>query len=137
MRSHQITAAHPAPLVHNEMLAECINACYDCAHACMSCADACLAEDDVGSLRRCIQADWHCADECIATSRMLARQTQANLGLLAAQLNHCRDICQVCAKECEYYRDSYRHCAICAETCHACAERCRELLKAMNVQPQN
>lgn len=136
MLSHQIIATHPAPMVHNQVLAECINACFDCAHACMSCADACLAEDDVGSLRRCIQTNWNCADICSVTARVLARQTEANLGLLISQVKCCRQASQTCAKECENHRDDYRHCALCADTCNTCDQACRELLKAVQEIPQ-
>lgn len=136
MLSHQIISAHPSPLVHNEVLAECINACFDCVHACTSCADACLAEDEVDSLRHCIQIDNDCADVCTATAGILARQTAANMGLLTTQLKCCRHVCDLCAQECESHRH-HRHCAICAETCRTCAETCRELLKVVNEQPQS
>lgn len=129
MLNHQIIAEHPAPLLHNQVLVECINACYDCAHACMSCADACLAEDDVSELRSCIQTDWNCADLCHATARVLSRQTEGNIGLLVAQLKCCREACEICARECARHGDKHRHCAMCADTCEVCAETCRELLK--------
>lgn len=131
MSSHQIIAPHPTPQAHNQVLVECIDACYDCTHACMSCADACLAEHNPGALIHCIQTDWNCADVCNITARLMARQTDANLGLLAAQVECCRKACEICARECEHHGGDYQHCALCAETCYACAERCRELLKAL------
>jgi hypothetical protein len=34
-------------IAQQDVLVECIRACFDCAQACTACADACLGEQDV------------------------------------------------------------------------------------------
>ncbi len=131
MEPQETIAAHPAPVSYQTELAECVAACLACAQACTSCADACLAEEEVAQLRRCIRTDLDCADICALTGRILSRQTELDLSLLAAQVKVCREACDICARECEQHRDHHAHCAHCADACRACDTCCRELLKLM------
>ncbi len=112
-----------------EELAACIEACFDCAQACTACADACLAEDMVADLRRCITSDLNCADICAATGRVLSRQTAYDATLTTAVLIACREVCRICAEECEGHTHM-AHCQICAEACRRCEQTCAQLLGA-------
>src|SRR5688572_29417877 len=92
---------HPRPsALDRAALIECLRECHDCATACTICADACLAEDMVKELTRCIRLNLDCADVCAGTGRVLARQTEPDIGLLRAQLQACLEACQVCGAEC-------------------------------------
>ena len=55
--------------IDQQMLAACIEACFECAQTCTACADACLAEDMVTELTQCIRRNQDCADDCEATGR--------------------------------------------------------------------
>lgn len=124
--------AHPWPgNVDREVLARCIDACYDCARTCTSCADACLSEDSVAEMRKCIRLDLDCADICAATARVLTRQTEYDAPTSKAQIQACIEVCRTCAEECGGHAEHHEHCKICAEACRRCAEACEELLSAM------
>lgn len=133
--SHHITPmleAHPwEGHVYREILARCIEACFDCSQTCTSCADACLSEDGVNEMRKCIRLDLDCADICATTARVLTRQTEYDAPTSKAQLESCRAICVACAEECERHADMHGHCKLCAEACRGCAEACDALLGAM------
>lgn len=123
---------HPWPgNVDREVLARCIDACYDCARTCTSCADACLSEDSVAEMRKCIRLDLDCADICTATARVLTRQTEYDAPTSKAQIQACIEVCRTCAEECGAHAEHHEHCKICAGDCRRCVEACEELLSAM------
>src|SRR5688572_13618210 len=98
----QMLDSHPRGAVFDKAaLIACIQACLDCAAACTSCADACSAENDAKILARCIRLNADCADVCLATSRVVARQTEPDPGLIRAVLDACIAACTACAAECE------------------------------------
>ncbi len=124
--------AHPRPSsLDRAALLECLRACHDCATACTACADACLAEEQLKMLVRCIRLNLDCADVCSATGRVLARQTEPDLGLLRAQLQACARACEVCGAECARHGDEHEHCRVCADSCRRCADACNRLLEAL------
>ena len=60
--------ANPSkPSVDPNVLAECIQACFDCAQACTADADADLGEQQVQTMIRCIRLCLDCSDVCLAT----------------------------------------------------------------------
>ena len=76
MSVQEMIRTHPhQPAIDGELLARCIEECFQCAATCASCADACLGEESVRDLVRCIRFDLDCADVCLATGRVLTRQT--------------------------------------------------------------
>jgi hypothetical protein len=130
--ARQMLEAHPKPSQSfaQTALLECIEACFDCAQACTSCADACLGEDMVQQLVRCIGLNLNCADICATTGRAATRQTEADVGLIQAQLQACIQACRVCGAECERHGEQHRHCAVCAEACRNCERACSRVLEA-------
>jgi hypothetical protein len=128
----QMLESHPWPgNVDRDVLARCIEACFECTETCTSCADACLSEKDmIEELRKCIRLDLDCADICQTTARVLIRQTEYDAPLTKAQLQACREACATCAEECERHSEM-GHCRICAEACRRCQEACDALLSAM------
>jgi hypothetical protein len=89
----QMLESHPWPgNVDRDVLARCIEACFECAETCTSCADACLSEKDmIEELRKCIRLDLDCADICQTTARVLIRQTEYDAPLTKAQVQACRE----------------------------------------------
>ena len=123
---------HPWPgNVDRDVLAGCIEACFECAQSCTSCADACLSEEAVSELRKCIRLNLDCSDICDVTGRMLTRQTEYDAPASKAQLQSCREICATCAEECERHAEHHEHCRVCAEACRRCEDDCEQLLDAM------
>src|SRR5690625_467533 len=87
-RASEMLSAHPQqPEVDAAVLARCIEECFACAQACTSCADACLGESNVQELVKCIRLNEDCKTACLATGEMLSRQTEADWGVLRAQLD--------------------------------------------------
>jgi hypothetical protein len=124
--------AHPRKAqVDPAVLAECIEACFDCAQTCTACADACLGEQQLQMLVRCIRLNLDCADVCDTAGRLLSRQTEADWGLLRAQLQACATACRVCGDECQKHAGHHEHCRVCAESCRRCEEACNRLLSAL------
>lgn len=111
-----------------EDLAACIEACLDCGQACTACADACLGEGMVADLRPCITSELNCADICAATASILSRQTAYDPAITRTALQACRDVCRLCAEECERHASMHDHCRICAEACRRCEQACEQLL---------
>lgn len=99
-----------------------------CAQACLLCADACLAEDEPAALRDCIRLNLGCAEVCRATEGLLLRPTSASASVQQAQLHACISACQLCADQCEDHGRHHEHCAVCAEVCRRCQEKCNVLL---------
>jgi uncharacterized protein DUF326 len=118
------------PLFDRDVLARCIDACFDCAQACTASADACLGEEMVGELTRCIALNEVCADVCATTGAALSRQVAGDHELLRALLEACARSCRSCGDECERHAEMHEHCRVCAEACRDCEQRCRELLAA-------
>src|SRR5258708_2440720 len=76
MHVREMLSSHPQVTGGvNDVLVQCIEACFDCAQACISCADSCLAETGASGLARCIRLDLDCADACAATGSVLTRRT--------------------------------------------------------------
>lgn len=113
-----------------DMLAACIQECFDCAQVCTICADACLSEGNVEELRTCIRANLDCADVCEATGRILGRQTQPDPRVVQAQLDACLEALRVCAEICEVHASHHEHCRVCAESCRRCEESCHGFLRS-------
>ncbi|HEX6041624.1 four-helix bundle copper-binding protein [Longimicrobium sp.] len=130
----QMLATHPRQSgTDPSALAECIQECFACAQACTSCADACLGEQaHVEHLVRCIRLNLDCADVCDATGRVLSRQTEADPGVIRAQLQSCAVACKACGDECARHAEGMgmEHCRVCAEACRRCEEACTRLLRA-------
>jgi hypothetical protein len=131
-RSKEVLEAHPWPAqIDREVLARCIDECLACAVSCTACADADLAEDDVVEMRRCIRLCLDCADVCDATGRVLARQTEYVAATAKAQVTSCRELCALCAEECEGHAEHHEHCRICGEECRRCEAACSAVLDAI------
>jgi Domain of Unknown Function (DUF326) len=117
--------------VDADVLARCIEACYECSQACNACADDCLSEPDVADLVKCIRLNEDCSDMCIVAGRVANRQTEYDANVTRAVLEACIQTCISCAEECDLHADHHEHCRICAEACRRCEQACRELLDAM------
>jgi uncharacterized protein DUF326 len=117
--------------VDADVLARCIEACYECAQACNACADDCLSEEDVADLVKCIRLNEDCADVCLVAGRVANRQTEYDANVTRAVLEACAQTCGSCGDECERHASHHEHCRICAEACRRCEQACRELLDAM------
>jgi hypothetical protein len=132
MRAQQMIATHPEVRGNtNDVLIQCIEACYDCAQTCVSCADACLAEDAVQELRQCIRLNLDCADVCAATGALATRRTGGNEVLLKSMLEACGLACRLCGEECSRHAKMHEHCAICAEACRRCEQLCTDAARSI------
>ncbi len=128
----EMLKSHPRqPAIDVTVLADCVEACFVCAQACTSCADACLGEPSVGEMVGCIRRNEDCRAACLATGEMLSRVTEADWGVLRAQLQACVQACRACGAECESHAGHMEHCRICAEACRACEQKCEDLLAAL------
>jgi hypothetical protein len=85
----------------------------------------------VSSLLACIRLNQDCADLCAASGRLLTRQTESSVNLIAAQVDAMELACRLCAEECERHGQQHEHCRICAETCRKCEHACHHLMQAM------
>lgn len=132
MKTKEMLKAHPAePLIDSQLLADCINACFECSQCCTSCADACLSHEVTDDLRDCIRACFDCADISSVTGLVLSRLTEATSDMIKTQVEACLAACRECAAECEKHADSHQHCAICAESCRGCEQACIAVLDAV------
>ena len=133
MHTEKMLETNPTkPLLAQEPLMRCIEACFDCAQASTACADACLGEDKLDALRACIRLNHDCADICIATGNVLSRQLHANARVLRAQLEACLAICAACGDECAHHAQHHEHCRVCAEACRTCAKACQSAIAAFS-----
>ena len=107
-------------------LARAVEACLEAAAVATMCADACLAEDDVVSMRRCIQLDLDCATICNATAEVLSRPNPDG-DVWRRLVETCARACAACASECETH-DRSKHCLTCADACRRCEMACQQLL---------
>jgi hypothetical protein len=127
--SKEMLETHPWPAqLDRDLAARCIDECLACLQTCTACADADLAEDDAAEMRRCIRLCLDCADACDATLRLLSRQTEYVASTTRAQVAACRELCAICAGECEGHADHHEHCRICGESCRRCEEACSAVL---------
>jgi hypothetical protein len=130
--SKEMLEAHPWPAqLERDVLVRCIDECLACEQSCTACADASLAEDDVVDLRRTIRLCLDCADLCTATGRVLTRQTDYVATEARAQVTSCRELCVLCAEECQRHADHHVHCRLCAEQCRRCEAACDAVLDAI------
>ena len=129
--SEMLDTSPAKPVLPNDALVQCIEACFDCAHSCNACADACLAEQHIDMLRRCIRLNQDCADICIATGNVLSRQFAADPRILRAQLEACLVACQMCGDECSKHAQMHEHCRVCGDACRACAQACQAAISAL------
>ena len=115
-----------------ELLARCIEACYDCAQACTACADDCLSEENVAEMVKCIRTNLDCADICQTAGRVVSRQTEYDATITRVIVEACAQSCKACGDECAQHAEhGMEHCRVCAEACRRCEEACRELLGAI------
>lgn len=89
--------------VDKQVLANCIEACFDCAQTCTACADACLSEQLVAELTRWIRVNLDCADVCDTPGRVLSRHTGYDANLTRAVLQACAQACKSCGDECDQH----------------------------------
>jgi cob(I)alamin adenosyltransferase len=123
-----IMRSHPRASGKNlDSMIAAVQACFDCAQACTGCADACLAEDEVKMLLRCIRLNLDCADVCMTTGKMLSRQTEPDMSVVARQLEACIAACRSCGAECDKHAAHMEHCQACAAACHSCEQACQRL----------
>lgn len=125
------THPNPQSIFDQDALAGCIDACFECENICTSCADACLGEQEhLGHLVHCIRLNLDCADICGTTGRVLSRLTEANPGVVRAQVEACLAACRACGHECERHARemNMEHCRVCAESCRRCEQACQDLL---------
>jgi hypothetical protein len=129
--SQMLDSSPARPILSNETLIRCIEACFDCAQSCNACADACLGEQHIDMLRNCIRLNQDCADVCITTGRILSRQHHPDVRVVRAQLEACLVVCAACGDECAQHKDQHEHCRVCADACRACARACRDAISAL------
>ncbi len=119
---------NPAPpFAPLDALSRCIYACTEAAQVCTACADACLGEHLAG-LESCIRLNLDCADICTTTSRILSRQQNPDLTVVAMAIELCAAAADACARECERHADRHAHCQVAAAACHRCFEACRSMM---------
>lgn len=134
MHTSKMVSTNPTPpVLQDERLVACIDACFDCAQTCSACADACLGEENISVLRRCIRLNEDCSDVCLTTGQMLSRQQHSERRLIRSQLETCLLACQLCGDECAQHAKHHEHCRICEEACRACVKACQEALSSLGV----
>lgn len=104
----------------NELMAECIDNCFEAAQACEWCADECIQMGDE-DMARCIELCRDVADLTTMHARFMVRDSNYSPQLAQA----CAGACEECAEECE--RFDAEHCQVCADVLRDCAETCREM----------
>jgi hypothetical protein len=132
--TREILETYPSTVALDaDILAECIEACFDCDQSCSADADADLGEENINHMRRCITLCLDCSDVCAATGRILSRQTEFEPAMARAALQACVEACRLCAEECEYHARemNMEHCRRCAESCRRCEQACRDTLSAL------
>ncbi|MBA3818246.1 MAG: four-helix bundle copper-binding protein [Deltaproteobacteria bacterium] len=116
------------PFAPLDALAATIHACMEASQVCSACADACLGERLMGRLEACIRLNLDCADICNTTSRILTRQQNPDLALVAMMIELCAAACEACAHECERHAEHHAHCHVAAAACHRCFDACRSMM---------
>ena len=117
--------AHPQGAgVNMAIVVDALELLATCEQVCAACGDACLSEENPEHLRDCIRQNVNCSAVCSATARVLLRYHAPTTAVLHAQLHACVLACQACADACAAHAENHEHCAICAETCRRCQEKC-------------
>ena len=130
--AQQMVQTNPSQaVVGQNILVECIEACFDCAQACSACADACIGEENIQMLARCIRLCLDCADVCEATGRILSRQTSTDPQMLRSALQACAEACRLCGEECEQHAEHHEHCRHCVDACRSCEQAFNNVLSAL------
>jgi len=93
-----------------------------CAKYCDLCAAACLGEEDLSSVRNCINTDLACSAACKNSSQLLIWENN----FVKTSLHLCAEICADCASECEKHH--HEHCKLCARVCREAAAQCMEFI---------
>jgi hypothetical protein len=133
----ELVKNHPSRAIGDQAaLIKTIETTLVAAHACVSCADACIGEPDPRLLARCIRMTLDCADVCQATWRMLTRQQEPDIAMVARQLDLCAYACRRAAEECEKHAKTHAHCATCGEACRWCEKACDTLLAGLPVRDE-
>ena len=120
------------PFAPADALGRCIHACMETAQVCTACADACLGERMSG-LETCIRLNLDCADVCTAACRVLSRQQNPDLALVAMMIELCAVASDACARECERHANRHAHCQVAAAACHRCFDACRAMMSGQPV----
>ena len=122
--------AHPEPpFAAAEPLTDCIKSAVECAEVCTQCADACVAEHTEW-LEHCIRLCLDCADICATTAKILSRQSEPDLALVANAIALCEMAAHACAQECSKHAPWHAHCQICAAACQRAGDACQALLSS-------
>jgi hypothetical protein len=111
----RIIGSHPSVEQADPLVAALVGELGECAAVCVICGDACLTEQNVAELARCVALTELCADICAVTARTASRVGHQESTVLRRQLEACREICILCAEECESHE--HEHCRICAAIC--------------------
>lgn len=108
-------------LTSNDHMQKCIVSCLSCFQACEECIIACYQEPDMNARIKCVTILRDCADMCVLAAKLMSRNSPHSKQICTI----CADMCKMCAKDCEAFKDE--HCKRCAEVCSACAEECRQM----------
>lgn len=116
------------PFAPPDALSALIHACIECAQVCTACADASLGERRPGVLDANIRLSLDCADILTTTSRVLTRQQNPDLALVAMTVELAAAACDVLARECDHHANAYAHCQVTAAACRRCFDAARTLM---------
>jgi hypothetical protein len=125
----RMIGSHPSVEQADPLVASLVDELTNCASLCAICADACLTEPDVNSLARCVALNDLCADICGVTARTASRVGHQESTVLRRQLEACREVCILCAEECELHQ--HEHCRVCAAGCRSAQRVCSTALHQM------
>ncbi|MGW6057675.1 hypothetical protein [Streptomyces sp. NPDC055189] len=123
--------ASRADHLDNHTLATAADALSACEQAVTACAVGMLAEKEADELRTAVNRDLNCADVVFATRRLLTRGTDADHGLLAAQLQACVMACDDSNELCAQHAAQHEHCRLCSEATESAASACREVIESL------
>jgi hypothetical protein len=111
--------AHPEPpFAAAEPLTDCIKAVVECAEVCTQCADACVAEHTEW-LEHCIRICLDCADICATTAKIMSRQSEPDLEIVASSIALCQMAAHACGEECTKHAPWHAHCQRAEAGCQA------------------
>jgi hypothetical protein len=124
-----VLEAHPLSHDTNvEVIGDAVEALSICQQVCLVCADACLAETQPEKIRVCVRLSRECATVCSATLLLLLGHDGTQSSVVHAQLHACVLACQACSDACADRGIHHEYCALCAEACRRCQERCNVAL---------
>ena len=114
----EMISEHPDVDGHlNDPLAQVVRHAMFASAITASCADACVAEE--GDMRQCIRACLDASDAAHALSRIAARRTGSNEGVIEAAMTFAKKALENCERECKKHDNAH---------CRRCTTMCRELL---------